>query len=182
MMKIKTFPVFIVTIALGILGQLASTTAEAAIVSGTISGTWQEADGTSSIGSGFNVGDTFTATYTYEDTQVQHNNYSVPGQIFLGDNVRFLSFSINSGGITYSGLNQNLGYIQSAYYDGTVPSGDLSSFQQIVFSGFLSTPNYGGVLNFAGQFLSGQRVDGTSVNIHNAYISATGGYDPSVMS
>jgi hypothetical protein len=62
----------------GLSAVVSATVAGAAIVGGTLSGTWQT-DNTGNNPAGLQVGDPFTAEYTYDDTQVLFADNSNPG-------------------------------------------------------------------------------------------------------
>lgn len=75
---------------------LFTTMAQAAIIGGQVSGTWQyDSDGEG----GFNVGDLFTADYTYDSDSVTTYDYSDSTYYsrFLVRSVSLLSLVINSG-------------------------------------------------------------------------------------
>ena len=99
MFSLKQFSLAVATLAATVtVSALCSTAAQAAIVGGRVSGTWQyDFDGAG----GFNVGDTFTADYTYDDANVtttdSSNSYN---SRYLTSTVPLLSLILNSGSVT----------------------------------------------------------------------------------
>ncbi|MGB5974382.1 MAG: hypothetical protein WBG38_13745, partial [Nodosilinea sp.] len=57
-------------VAIATLGTAAAPSAQAAIISGQVSGNWEYAYG------GFNTGDAFTADYTYDSDSITTTDYS----------------------------------------------------------------------------------------------------------
>lgn len=102
MFNLKQVSISVATIALPtVVSALVSTPAQAAIISGQVTGTWDyDYDG---VG-GFNVGDTFTADYTFDSSSVTTTDYSDPTQYsrYFYSSVPLLSLVLNSGSISHS--------------------------------------------------------------------------------
>lgn len=96
-LKKASFSLVVATLA-ATAGAMFSTTAQAAIMGGQISGTWQyDYDGEG----GFNVGDAFTADFTYDSDSITTNDYSNDWyDKYLVRAVSLLSLVINSGTIS----------------------------------------------------------------------------------
>jgi hypothetical protein len=100
MFNLKQVSISIAAIAATLtINILDSTTAQAAIISGQVTGTWQyDYDGAG----GFNVGDAFTAEYTYDSDNVTTYDYSDPTywSRYLVSSVPLLSLVLNSGTVS----------------------------------------------------------------------------------
>ena len=119
--RLKTW-ILAVSTALAVLGT--APFAQAAIVKGTISGTWD-----SSANGIFNLGETFTADYSYDDTTISappHLNYSSPFSSSTYFSAALSSLRVTSGsyGHTFDFLTTRAGsgnfyfgeYAQNAPY------------------------------------------------------------------
>lgn len=110
--RVSRFLATIVT-AIG-LSTLSATASQAAIISGQVSGTWQY-----DYTGGFNVGDTFTANYTYDSDSITTTDYSnsYGYSRYLVQTVPLLSLVLNSGTVsqTFALSSGNYDYLQ--WYD-----------------------------------------------------------------
>lgn len=76
---------------------------QAAVVGGRVSGTWT---GNFTQTGGLNIGDSFTADYTYDDSQVVTNDYSDPAVgTDIQTSVNLLSLIVRSGGTIFQTFN-----------------------------------------------------------------------------
>lgn len=99
MCNLKQLSIPVATIAAtATVGVLGSIPAQAAIMSGSVRGIWEDGEG------GFKAGDIFTAEYTYDsDNLIRTDNSGQPGYIrYLSDFVPLLSLVLNSGTVNYS--------------------------------------------------------------------------------
>ncbi|PSB20131.1 PTPA-CTERM sorting domain-containing protein [Phormidesmis priestleyi ULC007] len=102
MFSLKQFSLSVSTIAATVtISAVFSTAAQAAIVGGQVTGTWQyDYDGAG----GLSVGDAFTADYTYDSDSVTTTDYSNSYDYtrYLVDSVPLLSLVLNSGTVSHA--------------------------------------------------------------------------------
>jgi hypothetical protein len=95
------------------LSTLNANSAQAAIVGGRVTGIWEglydEQTG------GLNIGDTFTADYTYDDSQILITDDSSPGFTDLKSQASLLSLTISSGGTVFQNFNPVIGIVGGTY-------------------------------------------------------------------
>jgi hypothetical protein len=81
------------------IGLLNSSAVQAAIVSGTVTGTWNIGQ----PGMGVNLGDSFSAAYSYDDTAIIPLDNSQPGLYQQsGFEIDLLSFQVTTGSFSYT--------------------------------------------------------------------------------
>ncbi len=94
------------------ISALNANSAQAAIVGGRVTGIWEanyEQTG------GLNIGDTFTADYTYDDSQVLITDNSSPGVTDLNIQASLLSLTVSSGGTIFQNFNPVIGIVGGTY-------------------------------------------------------------------
>lgn len=87
------------------VGAIVSAPAQAKIITGSVIGTWDDNYGQ---GANVNVGDTFTADYSYDDATLTFSDYSQPG--FFQDFAHYgslLSLVVNSGSYSHDFSNDS---------------------------------------------------------------------------
>lgn len=179
MLNLKKISFSLATVALtATAGTLATTTAQAAIVGGQISGTWQyDFDGED----GFNVGDLFTADYTYDSDSVTTIDYSDPTYYsrYLVRLVSLLSLAINSGPVSQAFDFSAGGY---SYLEWLDFRGNPDIYGQYSYKGYsLNASDNSTVQNsfYASRYL-GQNSDGSPLSNFfaqaHSYDSNTGNY------
>ena len=85
-----------ISMAATLVSLVSATPANAATVTGTINGTW---DGF--VLGDFNLGDPFTATYSYDDTTISPYGYSGTGYSYSGFDAPLLSLLVSSGSYSH---------------------------------------------------------------------------------
>jgi len=136
-----------ISTALTVLG--AAPFAQAAIVKGTISGTWNA--------NNINMGDSFSATYSYDDTTVNPYNFSSPGYSLTSFSAALSSLRVISGSYDHtfnftSGVGGGTFRFQDQAY--TAPTYTPVSYREVSVSAFediVSESNYFYALQRAGQ-------------------------------
>jgi len=95
------------------VGTLGSGSAQAMIVTGSVTGTW---DGSFGQGANVNVGDTFTADYSYDDATLKPYNVSNPGYYQYSEYYgSLLSLIVNSGSYSHTfDLANGYGFVSFA--------------------------------------------------------------------
>jgi|GEM_PF-2548858 len=76
---------------------LSATPAQAAIVAGSVTGTWND----KAFGA-FTLGDTFTATYSYDDTTISPFDNSDVDFVDIGFTASLLTLNVNSGSYNHN--------------------------------------------------------------------------------
>ncbi len=97
MISIKTVLAFAVSAAAITLATLSATSAQAAIVTGSVTGTWND----QAYGA-FTLGDIFTATYSYDDTTISPSNDSDVDYVETRFTTSLLSLIVNSGSYSHT--------------------------------------------------------------------------------
>jgi len=167
-LKKSSFSLAVATLA-ATTGALFSTTAQAAIIGGQISGIWQhDGDGEG----GFNVGDLFTADYTYDSDSISTYDYSsYYYDISLLRSVSLLSLVVNSGAISQIFDFNDGSYSILQWFD---VQGNPDTLGQYVETGYAlnaSTPKN----HFSASTVSGQSTNGSPFSSSSALAYS---YDP----
>jgi hypothetical protein len=112
-----------------VLGIMGSGSAEAAIITGSVTGIWDTQYGPRDY---LTLGDTFTATYSYDDTALKPWGYSVPGITrYYGS---LLSLVVTSGNYSHTfDFSNGIGQVQFENITGLTYYGYGSSRNFIVF-------------------------------------------------
>lgn len=148
MFNLKQISLSVATIAATVtISAVCSTTAQAAIVGGRVSGTWQAAAGGVN---GLDVGTAFTADYTYDSASLVTTDvasFNPSYSRYLVNSAPLLSLVVNSGAFNYA-----------------FNPGRLNSFNQFDIQGGPASPQYAstGFSLYASEF-SGQSVNTFSV-------------------
>lgn len=99
------------------VGALGSAPAQAITINGSVTGTW---DFSYVDGGIVNVGDTFTADYSYDDATLTFFDSSQPGVFqYFGYNVFLLSLIVNSGSYSHT-FDFSNGYGQFTFIDADI--------------------------------------------------------------
>lgn len=182
MFNLRQFSLSALTLAATVtIATLCSSTAQAAIVGGQVSGTWQyDFDG---VG-GFNVGDTFTADYTYDDANVTTNDYSNSYYSrYLYSTVPLLSLVLTSGNVNQT-FDVSTGYGQLYWYDiqSNPIYGQYESKQTSIYAyNYLATrQNYFYTSNSIGKDYNGTPFTGSFAQAYSydnaTYLYSSGAY------
>jgi hypothetical protein len=160
---------------------ISSTPAQALnIASGSVSGTWDyDYDGAG----GLNVGDTFTANYTYDSDSISESNYSYLG--YYNEKWRstsLLSLVLNSGSYSHTFAPGNLGYygyISWYGFQSTSPSYGLTDYERTslyAYDNLSPGSNYFYTYNTSGVDYYGNPFDSSHARAYGGYDSDTGTY------
>lgn len=139
--------------AIATLGILTAPAAQAAIISGQVSGTWDYTF------AGFNVGDAFTADYTYDSDSITINDYS-DGYYYdryLASSAPLLSLVLNSGAITY------VFNLDNVYVSGAISWFDVK----------YNPDDYVGDYEFKQTYIDASGYSDPSYNLYEAFLGYT---------
>jgi len=141
------------------VGALSSNVAQASIITGSVTGTW---DSNFGQGANANVGDAFTANYSYDDAALTPFSGSAPGQYQAsGYHGSLLSLMVNSGSYNHNFDLPN-GSSTVSFENFTGLPGSFPSFNYFNVSAFdYSAPGYN---NFFTYTVVGENADGTPLN------------------
>jgi hypothetical protein len=126
--------------------------AHAAIVTGTISGTW-------GLGSyGFNPGDAFIATYSYDDATIVPFDFSTSDSKYVGYSTSLLSLVVETGSFIQTFLPNARNYASEIYFTDLEESSYRRKYWKISASSY-SDSSFAFINNFSAYKLTGEGGD-----------------------